>query len=94
VLTYNLSGGITLTINNLRLGIPFNLMVTNGYTAAAQFKIAATTPSGASYSVVWKAAGSAAAFTNMTSGPSPAASTSYSFTGSTNTGPILNLIYA
>ena len=54
IITINLtiSAGLTLTLNNVPLGIPVFIQVLNSAGTASTFTLAATTPTGASYTTI------------------------------------------
>jgi hypothetical protein len=52
------TAAVTLTLNNLRIGIPVQIGATNSTGGELGLKIAATSPSGAAFSTIGKASGS------------------------------------
>lgn len=88
------TAAITVTYSNLTIGVPVNINVQNFGAVTLTLKFAATTPSGGTYTVNGKQAGtSATTYTNLgTTGWSFLAGAIWSFTGVTQPAGIINFV--
>jgi hypothetical protein len=59
------SGTVTLTLNNLRIGVRVHIYISNASGSTITFKVAATTPGGVAYQAEYVLSGAAQSFTNL-----------------------------